>query len=316
MLSKEIRDSEIIDAHTHASGIDMYNFFLPRAPSTQSVAELGEKMVASGVSCAVVFPMPFSFYYSPREVLRTGELRPSGLEDFPYEKENQALMYEVGFVPGYFLPFLAIDPGEEVEKQIAFLKNNKNYYGLKFHPVATHSSLQDLEGSLFLDILQERNLPLMVHSGVQKNALPKSIFAFAKEHPELKVCLAHLAGFDAPIIEAARELDNLFFDVSPFLNCCYLSQRKDPRYFSPQGFDLNYGDPLGVLIKVNKLLKGHLIWGTDEPWTTLTDPQTGETIVKDSYGKERRLLEQLDESGYPDVKFEITNQNIRRFLWG
>jgi len=313
---REIKDLQTIDCHTHASGIEVFNFFIPRVPSTQSIAELERKMVSNGVSYAIVFPMPFSLYYNPRIVLSENRLHPSGLEDFPYEVENKALLHEVSLSAGCFLPFLAIDPKEKVEEQAKFLRDEKNYFGLKFHPVATHSSMHDLRNSPFLDILQERGIPLMIHCGRQDNALPESILAFAKEHPKIKVCIAHLAGFDTEVILEAQGLSNLFFDTSPFLNCCYLAHKKDSRYFSPRGFNLDYTAPLRVLATVNNFLRGRLIWGTDEPWTTVTDPKTGKIIVRSSYERERELLEQLEKHDFHDVKLEITNQNIKRFLWG
>ena len=313
---RQIKDLEIIDCHSHASGIEAFNFFIPRVPSTQSITELERKMAGNGVSYAIVFPMPFSLYYNPRVVLNENKLQPSGLEDFPYEAENKALMHEVSSSSGCFLPFLAIDPKEEVEKQVRFLRGEKNYLGLKFHSVATHSSIDDLRGSPFLDILRERGIPLMAHSGRQENALPASIFSFAKDNPGIKLCIAHLAGFDAEVISKAQELDNLFFDTSPFLNCCYLAHKGDSRYFSPGGFNFDYSSPLETLVKINSFLRGHLVWGTDEPWTTITDPKTGEIIVKSSYERESGLLEQLEKYGFHDVKHQITNQNIKRFLWG
>lgn len=238
---QEIDDIEIIDGHTHASGIEAFNFFTPRLPSSQSIAELEAKMVRSGVAFAVVFPMPSTLYYNPRILLSDDTLQPSGLEDFPYEVENRALMYEVSVSLGHFLPFLAIDPKEEVEKQVRFLREQKEYFGLKFHPVATHSSIDDLKGSLFLDILQERGIPLMVHSGRQRNALPESIFSFAQEHPGIKFCIAHLAGFDAEIISRAKKLDNIFFDTSPFLNCCFLAGQKNVFSITGDGAYLHSG---------------------------------------------------------------------------
>lgn len=313
---RDIGDLQIVDGHTHASGIEGYNFFIPRVPSSQSIAELERKMVFNGISFAIVFPMPFSLYYNPRVVLNENRLQPSGLEDFPYEVENKALMHEVSFSSGCFLPFLAIDPKERVEKQIEFLRGERNYFGFKFHPLATHSSVDDLRGSPFLDILIDRGIPLMIHCGRESNALPELVLSFAKDYPRIRICIAHLAGFDAEVISQAQSLENLFFDTSPFLNCCFLSRKKDSRYFSPKGLALDYADPLKVLVEVNKIIRGHLIWGTDEPWTTVTDPKTGEIIVRSSYEKERSLLRQLEERGFSDVKFEITNQNIKRFLWG
>ncbi len=317
-MKKEIIISEgkIIDGHTHASGIDVFNYFVPRLPSTQSINELGKKMKDNDISYCLVFPMPFSLYYNPRLASEKGRLQSSGLEDFPYEKENKALLYEVSLSSDCFLPFLAIDPREKVNNQIKFLRHTKNYFGLKLHTAATHSSIEDLNNSPFLEILRQRNIPLMVHSGRQENTLPSKILSFARGHPDIRICIAHLAGFDKEIIEEIKEFKNLFIDTSPFLNCCYLAEKKNLIYLSPNSFEFDYSKPLEVLVSINKILKGHLIWGTDEPWTTITDQKTGRIIIKNSYHKERLFLEELDKNGFQDIKYEISNQNIRRFLWG
>lgn len=317
-MKKEIfiSEGEIVDGHTHASGIDAFNYLVPRLPSTQSINELEKKMKENGVSYCLVFPMPFSLYYNPRLASEKGKLQPSDLEDFPYEKENKALLYETSFSSNCFLPFLAIDPKQKVNDQIKFLRNTKNYFGLKLHTTATHSSINDLGDSPFLEILRQRNIPIMVHSGRQENALPSRILSFAQKHPDIRVCIAHLAGFDIEVIREIKTVKNLFIDTSPFLNCCYLAEKKNLIYLSPNSFKFDYSKPLEVLVSINKILKGHLIWGTDEPWTTLTDQRNGKIIVKNSYRKERLLLEELDKKGLQDIKYEISNQNIRRFLWG
>jgi len=273
-------------------------------------------MNENDISYCIVFPMPFSLYYNPRLVLEKGKLQSSGWEDFPYEKENKALLYETSFSSNCFLPFLAIDPKEKVNDQVKFLRNTKNYFGLKLHTVATQSSIEDLDGSPFLEILQQRNIPIMVHSGRQENTLPSKILFFAQQHPDIRICIAHLAGFDIEVIKEIKMLKNLFIDTSPFLNCCYLAEKRNLIYLSPNSFKFDYSRPIKVLNSINKILKGHLIWGTDEPWTTITDQKSGRIIIKNSYKKERLLLEELDKNGFQDIKHEISNQNIRSFLWG
>jgi Predicted metal-dependent hydrolase of the TIM-barrel fold len=213
--------------------------------------------------------MPFTLYYNPKLVVEEGKLQPSGLENFPYEAENKALLYEVGLSSGHFIPFLAIDPKEKVEKQIKFLKATKGYFGLKLHTIATHSSIEDLENSPFLEVLQERDIPIILHSGREKNALSITILRFAKRHPNIRICIAHLAGFDSLVFSQIVSIPNLFIDTSPFLVCCNLAARHDLGYLADQSLELDYSNPAEVLVSVYGLIKDHIIWGTDEPWTTI-----------------------------------------------
>lgn len=316
MNKERINDLSIIDCHTHASGIDAYNFFIPRLPSTHSVAELERKIIDNKISYCIVFPMPFTLYYDPKEAVCNNKLQPSGLEDFPYQTENKALLHEVNFSSKSkcFFPFLAIDPNEKVNEQMNFLKEEKNYFGLKLHTVATNSSLKDFEYSPFLELLKKRNMPLMIHSGKTEESSSNYVFSFAERHPDVRVCIAHLAGFDKDILTRIKKTKNIFIDTSPFLSCCYLADKKDKRYLSSNSLNLEFYDPIRVLSSVNSMLKGHLIWGTDEPWTLLTDPTTGYMIVGNSYKKECQLLKDLDKKGFSDIKYEISNKNIRLFL--
>jgi len=312
----EVNEEVVVDCHTHASGIDAFNFFVPRAPSSQSINELEEKITRAGVSYCIVFPMPFTLYYNPRLALKEGKLQPSGLENFPYEVENKTLLYEVGLSSGRFIPFLAIDPKEKVEKQVEFLRKSRRYFGLKLHTMATQSSVEDLENSPFLEILQERDIPLMVHSGREKNTLPITILNFAKRHPNIRICIAHLAGFDSWVLQQISTIPNLFVDTSPFSVCCNLATKRDPGYLSDQNLEIDYSDPVKVLVSIYGLLKEHIIWGTDEPWTTITDPKTGKIIIKSSYTQERLILEKLAQAGFSEIKYKIANYNIKRFLFG
>src|SRR5579859_2197615 len=160
----------ITDAHTHAGGIDFYNLIKTRHPMTQSVRDLVLKAKIQHIDNLIVFPMPMALYFDPVQLVKNQRWEPSGLEDFPYQLSNKALLYEANaFARGTVLPFMAIDPKNKVDEQAMFvdtLAAQGQIYGLKLHTRATGSTPEDLAISPFLHLLKKFNLPILIHSGL------------------------------------------------------------------------------------------------------------------------------------------------------
>jgi hypothetical protein len=250
----------IIDAHTHAGGIDFYNFFIPRYPIAQSVRDLIFKMDCLDVDYAIVLPMPFPVYYDPRRV-KDDKWISTGLEKFPYQLLNNALLYEIetGGYQSRLFPFLAIDPRKKTNEQIQFLEKNiqkGRIFGLKLHTLATGSSVQNLNESPFVHLLEEFDLPITVHSGSSNITSPLNALKFAEKHPKIRICIAHLAGFDRWTLKAALELDNVFLDTSGFLSLCEFIKQGKEKYVSKNRFKTNYTNPTEALIELSEYLKG------------------------------------------------------------
>lgn len=167
--------------------MDILNYFTPRIPSVQSLGELKGKLDKCGVSRAVVFPFPGTFYYNPHRILKQNIWEPSGLEDFPYQQENLVLLEEIKARrwEKFFLPFLAFDPKEKVDQQVSCLRNKDGYFGIKIHTLATRSSPEDVDEKL-KSFLREKNLPVLFHTGKQENALPEKVLEFARKNQELE----------------------------------------------------------------------------------------------------------------------------------
>ena len=307
----------VIDSHAHG-GVDAYNFFVPRHPLYQSLKDLVFKAKEGGVSFIVCFPMPLPFYYHPLKVIKNQEWIATGLEDFPYQKSNEALLYETSLSSKCVLPFLAIDPREAVKQQVEFLKEKwqkQRFYGLKLHTLATRSTAEDLIGTPFVDFMLENNLPIVIHTGRTKESLPEHVLILAKTYPRLRICAAHLAGFDREILRKSCEYDNLFFDTSPFLSHCSFVVKKELGYTSENLFPADYKDPASALADINSAVRGKLIWGTDEPWTSISNTK-GKLISNFTYKDECSLLQELDKRGLGQVKREIAHDNVLSFLFG
>jgi len=306
----------IIDGHVHA-GTDATNVVLQRYPTAQNMMDIVRKMDASGVDYAATFPMPSDlFWFDASRLANNLELVPSlePAEAFPYQRSNWSHFHEAKlFGDGKILPFAIILPGVKEEEQINSLRtyiNQDSVFGLKFHTFATQTHASALKDSKFIRLAQEHSLPITVHSGSDELSDPQQVIELAKLYPDVRFCIAHAADFKKDIFMqlAQNPSHNLFIDTCPHISNCYLAQREDPN----QLLELNYADPKSALLGLYQQYPQGVIWGTDEPWTTITDDKNQTILAKVMYEDEASLLKQLPN----DVRKQISYINTVRFLFG
>lgn len=306
-----------IDVHSHA-GFDATNIVRRRYPIAQSVIDMTRKMKANGITHAAVFPAPSDlFWFDAKKVAFNAvwEHAKEPSERFPYEHANIAHFSEVElFGEGAIMPFAIILPETKEDEQLKLL--NKLYdanrlFGLKFHTLATHTHASTLINSRFTQFAIEKSLPIMVHSGPDEYSRPNLIVEVAKANPDARICIAHTGDFEKELFDALKDnstLPNLFIDVAPHITNCYFAQQRT----DGQILDLNYQDPLDVIVQVHKLMPNRILWGTDEPWTTVTDDANKKILVKVLYEDEVKLLNELPKP----VKKDISYTNTMRYLFG
>jgi predicted TIM-barrel fold metal-dependent hydrolase len=212
-------------------------------------------------------------------------------------------------------PFFTIFPGYEEGAQaeeIERLAKANVIFGLKLHTLATRSKATDLEGSPFIEVAQEYSLPLLIHSRDDEYSDPNNIVELAKVYPDLRFCVAHAAMFNERIFEIARAQGNLFIDVVPLLTLCNIASGKIAEGRAQGLLELPYEDPLAVLRQLANRFPELILWGTDEPWTTVTNDQTKGVHLKSSYKAEVSILDLLPE----DARRNISNVNTIKFLFG
>ena len=299
----------IVDIHTHAGGMDLFEFFSISTSCAQSVSDIILKAEINDINQIVVFPMPAVPYYNIKKILDSQIWIPSGLEDFPYCISNQVLLNEIRECnTEKVLPFLIIDPIEKISEQIDFLTHQIDegfVYGLELHTRATRSKATDLVNSPFVDLLKHYNLPIIIHSSpTPPSTSARYILDLAKKHPEIRISIAHLAAFDISILSALNEIPNLFVDCAPLLQLCQEAEQKITNSESKQLFTTDYSDPARVLIDLNNFIPGKLLWGTDEPWAIRT------------YSESCNILRELVHLGFSEVKQSVASSNSGNFLFG
>ncbi len=304
----------IIDAHTHA-GFDHYEIIKKRYPTSQSVKDLVFKLDNAGVDFSVTFPCPNSTYYFDLMSLLKEEhiLEPRPIESFPYEFSNRQLFYETSlFGKNKIMPFAFIFPGFDENKQVDSLEAlaQKGYlFGLKYHTLVGAISARSLINSPFIELARKYSLPFIIHSGVDNFSRPEHIMDLAEAHVDVRFCIAHAGEFEESVYRRFLEFryKNIFFDCSPFISICALNKND-----IKNKIDIDYNDPQKALIQLYKMIPDSLIWGTDEPWTTITDNSKEEILVKVDYQDEVDLLKSLPKN----IQETISHTNTIRFLFG
>lgn len=293
-----------IDAHSHACGINMYAFQHTNTHMVQNMSDLSKKMKEQEIDYFIVFPMPSAIYFDTRT------FKKSGLEDWPYQLNNKALIYETELSGAHALPFLIVHPTEKIDLQIAYLETlaqSYSIFGLKFHPISCHQKTNSLNNSAFLEFMRKYNLPMTVHSGCNDEySNPNQIFPILERNPDLTFCIAHSGDFDTQFITRAKEFRNLFIDCSPFDAMC----AKFSKLNNLDGkLRLNLDVPFEALQQLYDLIPEQLMWGSDEPWTKLMDSM-GRIQVETSLSQAKNTLDSIPS----DIKKQISYYNTLRYL--
>ena len=173
------------------------------------------------------------------------------------------------------LPFAMFDPGREVPAQIAALRQLGGEYrihGLKTQPTILQSPITALhgEGRPFLELAQEWNVPLLIHSSI----LPADIYSqaadildIAEAWPSVRFNVAHSCRFDKPSLDRLAGLPNCWFDVSAHGIHCELALLDHPAVAVPERrFGSDFTTPATVLRDLALAYPDKILWGSDSPY--------------------------------------------------
>lgn len=302
----------IIDVHTHC-GIDYCNFYRGRYPLGLSCVQLNSISQSNGVDYTVTFPMPQTIYYDQyvfskdRKLLKTN----NDVCMFPFYLENEYLISEIqhfGF--NNIIPFCSFSLHDEVERQIEYLWNiaeNKKMFGLKYHPFYDLENIMKLEEYPdFVELIEEFDLPLIVHSGADINSNPGWALEFASNHSNFRINIAHMGGFKRCVEMREKYFKrNVYYDISP---CHSMCERLNEN-FDDNIIEIDFSNPQSVFAYAYEMLQGNLLWGTDYPWTYSAKLLRDNKIYY-SYADEVELLKKMDSQIVNKVAWE----NVISFL--
>ena len=302
--------NKITDIHSHCGGIDMSNFINLKHPSSQNIIDLHNTIIDNDVDFAVVFPMPTTIYFHLKKYWESNIFVPSGMSDFPYQYENINLLKSISHF-GYsnFLPFVSFSLRDKLNEQIKSLEElieDHDIFGIKYHTSVEQISILDInECKLLINFADKYNLPFMIHSSRKDTCDPKLIIELAKKNPNLRFCAAHAGYLKMDFFELldVYKLDNLFFDVSPFMNFCKLYSNHLP----DNTINLCYSQPITAFNELADKYRDHMLWGSDAPWYYSADLQCESDLI--TYTENVNILKK-------STHIEQVSKNTIRYLFG
>lgn len=288
-------------------------------PYAESLFALVTEGWAADVTHWVVFPMVTNLSLN-LDALRQGRITTDGgaLETIPYAFENRRLLEEVNaFFPQYaniVFPFVLLDPMRKVAAQadaLRALRSEYRFYGLKLQTTMIQAPVKSLlaEGRAFLELAQEWDLPLLIHSSVFEKdiwAQAGDILDIAEATPAVRFCLAHSCRFDRVHLDRLAALPNCWFDCSAHRIHCQLACMDSPHVAPPhRRFPSDYARPERVLRDMAEAYPGKLLWGTDSPYYSFATRAGRGLSLFSTYAEEAACLHALP----PDLREEVSQTN-------
>jgi len=319
---------KLIDVHTHV-GISTTSYIGGSYPYCQSAESLLCRMDAHGVDCAVTFPFGEALMYDVLQSLRRDRrvASPTSSSGAPYSVENRLLCEEVyekaPDASGRILPFVNVDPGRHVRRQlkdIEALAGDYPIYGIKVAGVCVHSSHRHLLGKAeaIVRFAEEHNRPMLLHSTAYEadefcyNGINLEV---ARAYPKVRFCLAHCLGFDRVHLDEADALPNVWVDSAAMeiqVEAEEIMARPERRFAS------DYSDHKAVFRDLVNAYPKTMLWGSDSPaYSYITkrlypDGTIVQFGLRGTYAEEKATLDAL-----PAGKRKVAaNRNTLHYLFG
>lgn len=160
----------------------------------------------------------------------------------PYHDENIKMLELCYNRKENLLPFVCLSMANStIKNEINFFETNfkDKFVGWKLHPSLCNCCLDDC--------IFDSKRPIIIHTATREPATAKHAIQFAKNYSG-NVLLCHAASLDYSVLEAAKNMKNIFFDVCPLGTLIQKFGEKD------------------LLEFVRSMPKDRLLFGSDVPW--------------------------------------------------
>jgi predicted TIM-barrel fold metal-dependent hydrolase len=319
-----MNDPITIDCHNHV-GVELLMYLRGEFPYGQMLPTMIAEGQAAGVTHWIVFPMVSNLSLDI-SALREAKIADGGLEEVPYAFENRRLLQEIyTLFPHHaevVFPFAMFDPMRQPVQQVATLQALRRefpFFGLKTQTTILQSYIKSLmeEGRVILELAEEWNMPLLIHSSVYPGDLwaqARDILDIAEATPRVHFCIAHSCRFDRTQLDRIAALPNAWFDCSAHIIHCQLAVADSPHVAPPERrFPSDYTRPEVVLRDLAEAYPDKLIWGSDSPYYSYVG--SGLTLFS-TYAAEGACLYSLPEEARHRVAFENTQRCFHLPLGG
>lgn len=275
----------VLDIHTHVGSVKYHEYCLKHGrlesldredgmPTYGDPMELVAILDRFGFDGAVVFANPYTEYFDQRTQKEHHELVASGGMPAPYHEENRTVLEQSSRYDELH-PALTIcnHPGHDnVDDVRSLLDTRDDVVALKLHTSGSHTYVDDLAGTEFLELASKHELPIIVH--LKRNSdnpdfnlptygRPVDLQRLAREHPDIVFVGAHAGGFSESFLDLSQELPNLFFDMSP-----PIVLHATPSYRTADAIDLP-PTPREMVLEVARRYPNGAMWGSDFPWSRI-----------------------------------------------
>ncbi len=158
-------------------------------------------------------------------------------------------------------PFVFLTVGSTAQKEIDFFEENfkGEFIGYKLHPWTNQASVENLH--------LNTKLPFLIHTGMRDLESSKNAIAFAKNHPNNSVVLAHAVQLSNEFLTTVSQMNNTYIDCcpSPFL------YRNKSGSLLPNVTDFINSPSEIYEFALHYLSSEKILFGTDSPWGSSID---------------------------------------------
>ncbi len=298
-----------IDVHTHI-GYASNGFTSDKYPYCQDAYDLYNKLSENGFDYAVTFPFPnYSYTEADPDII-------------PYYVENKKIMEESWLFGNKFLPFAGFSINYAIDLQIEKLSqmvNSGQLYGLKYYADSDERTIAEFlnRGKKFILFALNNDLPITFHCsesaayGKSNYSNPFEMIELAKQYPQLRIAIAHMAHFNEKVYNGVIEekIQNVYFDTSPFLHLCHIRLVNNVA----DSTCLEYSQPQKVLSKMLLRLPDRIMWGSDAPFNftcNINNPAHNKDYKQFSLSKNVAILNSLSI----EMQEQLTEKNVLSFL--
>ncbi len=192
----------IIDTHLHEGTAGIF---------TLRLCQLLAEMDKNGIDKGLVSTVACCEYISGNEALPAGQT--------PQLEANRRLLEKAAGSGGrLYLSFWCKPATESNAADVyRFIRENRSLVrGLKLHPFYSRLPLEDKRYTPYIEVAEQLNLPVSVHTAADQLSSPGQLLALARRHPSVPFIMVHmgLCSDNEDAIRCLSQADNLFGDTT------------------------------------------------------------------------------------------------------
>lgn len=231
--------SGIVDFHVHISTVPSSIHLHPDYSITKVLSDQARNHIDKSICFINPFVSKLLCPHNPRHKIRIVDSQtPGSIRLFcndcnkvyfhgvdPIREFNITFMNQVKNEPS-IIPFIYLNVcPSNINEEIEFYEHlfPGRIAGYKMHPTLSGRSVSEIH-------LEATTKPVLIHTGVEACATPKSGLAFAEQYTGT-VILAHLARFNEEVLMKLGQKENLFVDTSPMTFLYDLVLKKPHRIY-------------------------------------------------------------------------------------